>query len=150
MAKPAQCSSTSSLVRHESLGHHCWMHILKSTHSDEAAALLLTVYLLWSGREENVCGVAYFHFKDALSVMNENCKIFTLLFNILSFSCRYLKTHDEVQDKPRHALNCTVESVRLRSALQHHRGASRPIRNLSKPSSAVHSAGKLTQYRFRY
>jgi hypothetical protein len=72
-----------------------------------------------------------FPFKDALSVMNENCKIFTFLFNILSFSCRYLKTHDEVQDKPRHALNCTVESVRLRRALQHHRGASRPIRNLS-------------------
>jgi hypothetical protein len=64
MAKPAQCSSTSSLVRHESLGHPCWMHVLKSTHSDEAAvaALLLTVYLLWSGREENVCGVAYFRF----------------------------------------------------------------------------------------
>jgi hypothetical protein len=91
-----------------------------------------------------------FHFKDALPVMNENCKIFTFLFNILSFSCRYLKTHDEVHNKPCHALNCTVESVRLRRALQHHRGASRPIRNLSKPSSAVQSAGKLTQYRFRY
>jgi hypothetical protein len=91
-----------------------------------------------------------FPFKDALSVMNENCKIFTFLINILSFSSGYLKTDDEVQDKPCHALNCTVESVRLRRALQHHRGASRPIRNLSKPSSAVQSAGKLTQYRFRY